>query len=602
MKLFTCLSLFAIALSLAPVSQLLANPSTKNPETLLKIRPGEKVDGDYLAADYEAISQRYAKAKAIADELSGKLKDDKLALGDGRQVGPFSLLNSALNRDAEFLKLRGEACGWDLAARIADYNRLLDNVARKLLTLPGMNTKPLQLQLEKSHAAGLKRLPQIEILIARQKFVQAEGELNEILDDLRRTAVWFPTGDHQTMFKPFLKDLPQCKELRRDQAIADLQSIIDRAPTITDVQTELTQAATQIGATGQAMWNGQMLSGPAFLTAWQTNWPKLQAGSKRALMARRTIEQIRPGENKYQELVTAHEQFAKSLPALLATIIQNDAQRVQPAEAATLYPQYVAAAAGLCAMGPRQELENAFAPALTALATKAGIEKDVAAHRTAMEPLLAWKRFFARSQAKALAAKATPVHDWLTKSCGSPGNPHTILPQQQPHISRAQVVNSVDQVLPAVIPAGPPPSIVITDVVPVSAAGQRWVARYQQRVFTLVGAPNAAAWKTAADELEQQLLATPQQPPLSLDAATALATARLGVFETAGGPVVQVTVEPLLTRFVTLPDEAGSLLPLGALAPESFDPSTPGQQGSFLSLRCDLRQPWLQNECFVILP
>ena len=52
-----------------------------------------------------------------------------------------------------------------------------------------MNTKPLQLQLDKSAAAGLKRLPQIQALIAQQKFVQAEGELNEVIDDIVRSAV-----------------------------------------------------------------------------------------------------------------------------------------------------------------------------------------------------------------------------------------------------------------------------------------------------------------------------------------------------------------------------------------------------------------------------
>ena len=285
---------------------------------------------------------------------------------------------------------------------------------------------------------------------------------------------------------------------------------------------------------------------------------------------------------------------------MLAAIISSDANRAAAAEAGTLYPQYVAAAAGLCAVGPRQELDSAFTPALTALATKAGIEKDIAAYRTAMEPLLGWKRFLARSQAKALSAQAVPVHDWLTKACGAPANPHTILPEQQPHIGRAQIISTVDQVLPAVIPAGPPPSIVVTDIVPVSAGNPRRLARYQQRVFALIATLPEGALKAAGDQLEQQLLATQQMPPLSLDAATALVTARLGVFESAGGPVDQVTIEPLLTRFITLPDEGGTLLPLGAFPPEVVESTSPAQ---FLTVRCDIAEPrWLQNECFVIQP
>ena len=606
MKIFSYLSIavLSIACFVAPSA---ANPTTKTPDALLKIREGEKVPGDYLEPDakaYAEISQRYAKAKVIADDLAEKLKADKLAIGDVPKVGPLYLLKAALMRDADFLLLRGEASGQDLLLRVRKIDELIFKVVPKLLALPNMNTKPAGAQLEKAHAAGQKRLPQIEQLIAQQKFVQAEGELNEILDDMTRFAIWFPGGDMTAMFKPFTRSFPQAAEQRKDRAVADLQALIERGPKTAEIQAELTQAATQIGMTGQATLNGQMLSGPAFLKEWQANWPKLQAGMQRTLMAQWTLEQIRDElPKKHQALITAQEQFAKSIPGLLAAIVASDAKRLPAAEAAALYPQYVTAAAGLCAVGARQDLDAAFAPAIAALATKAGMDKDVAAYRAAMEPLLGWKRFLARSQAKALSAKAAPVHDWLTKACAAPANPHTILPQQQPQIGSAQIVtSSVDLVLPAVLPTGPAPTVVVTDIVPVNPAAQRCVARYRQRVFSLLAAPPPAALQAAGSQLELQLLATPEQPPLSLDAATALATARLCVFESAGGTVDQVTIEPLLTRFVTLPAEGGALLPLGPLPPEAVDPSTPGQQKFFLSLRCDIAQPWYQNECFLILP
>lgn len=582
-------------------SLLFANPSTKTPDTLLEIRPGEKVAGDYLAPDYEAISQRYAKAKALSDELNGKLQADKLALGDGRQVGPLYLLQAALKRDADFLQLRGEACGWDLGLHVAEFNGRLTKIVRKLLTLPGLNLKPLQLQLEKSHAAGLKRLPQIQGLIAQQKFVQAEGELEEIIDDMMRSAVWFPDTDLRSMFQPFRIDLPQAKQLRKDKAVAELQAVVERGPDFAKMQMELTQAATEIGNTGKALWNGQSVSGPELLAAWQANWPKLQATAKSAAMAQWASEQVAGGEAKYAKLLAAQQQFSGAVIPLLATIVKGDTLRASAAEAATLYPQYVAAAASLCAIGPRQELETVFTPALADLAVKAGLDKDVAAYRAAMEPLLAWKRFFARAQAKAQLAKAAPVHEWATKVCAQPYQPHTIIPDPQTNIALAKIASSPQQVLPAVLPAGPPPVIVVSDVVPASAVAAGGLARYHQRVFAIVAAPPLDAWKSAAEQLEQQLLATSQTPPLTLNAATALATARLGIFENVGGPVEQVTIEPLLTRWITLPDSAGAILPLGALHPDCNDPATTFEQGKFLSLGCYMPQPqWFQNECFVL--
>jgi hypothetical protein len=574
-----------------------ANPSTKSPEALLKMRPGEKVPGDYLSADYQAISQRYAKAKAINDELYAKFKANKLAVGDGRQVGTLAVLQSQLRRDAEFLQLRGEASGWDLMERVVELNRRSREVVNTILSLPTMNTKSLQLQLDKSVAAGLKRLPQIQALLAQQKFVQAEGELSEVFDEVVRTAVWFPTFD----YKPFMLSISQATELRRNRAVAELKLIVDGGPDLAGLLKELDTAASDLSSSGQCMWNGKPTNGPDLLSGLQLSWPQLQAGHKRTTMATWTLDQIMGAAPQYQALVAAQEQFSQALPAALAKLIQSDTQRVPPADAAALYSQYVAACAGLCAVGPRQELEAAFTPALNALATKAGLDKEIAAYHAATEPLLAWKRFLARAAAKRLSAQYPTLHDWASKVCGPPHQPHTIVPTAG-GIGLAKVMSSVDQVLPGVLPAGPPATVVVGDVVPVSAAGQRWVARYQQRVFALVAAPPADPWKAAVVQLEQQLLVNPQLPPLTLDAATALTSARLGVFESVGGPVDQVVVEPLLTRFITLPDEAGTMLPLRAQA-EGFDAQGGKEQGKFLILRCDILQPaWLQNECFVLRP
>jgi uncharacterized protein (DUF2267 family) len=597
MNISTSLIALSVATCVCFAAELRANPSTKAPEALLKTRPGEKVPGDYLTADYEAISARYAKAKAANDELHAKFTANKLAVGDGRQVGPLAALQAALKRDAEFLKLRGEASGWDLGVRVAEFDTRLKDVVKTILGLPTMNTKSLQLQLDKSAAAGLRRLPQIQALLAQQKFVQAEGELNEVIDEIVRTAVWFPTFD----FKPFLIDIPQANELRRKHALAELQLISEQGPQFPALEQELAQAAVDLGSSGQCMWNGKPTTGPELLLALQTNWPQWQAAHKRSAMAAWTIDQIIGNATQYPTFIAAEEKFSQALPAALVKLIQSDTQRVSPTDAVALYPQYVSACAGLCAVGPRQELQAAFKPALTALATKAGLDKEVDAYRAATEPLLAWKRFLARAEAKRLAAQTPPVHDWASRVCGSPHQPNSIIPAQG-SIGMAKVINSVNQVLPAVLPAGPPATITVGDVVPVSAAGQRWVARYQKRVFALVAAPPADSWKAAVAQLEQQLLVNPQLPPLTLDAATALTSARLGVFENVGGPVEQVVVEPLLTRFITLPEEAGTMLPLRAEA-EDFAGQHANEQSQFLSLRCDILQPaWLQNECFVLRP
>lgn len=587
-------------------AHLFANPSTKDPEALLKIRPADKIPGDHLAPDYAAIQARYTKAKTASDELWKKYEDKTLAIGDARQIGPLTLAQAAVLRDAEFLKSRGEACGLDLRMRVDEMDARLRKMVGEMVNLPGVNKTALMNEVTKANAAGVKRLPQIEGLAKRKQFCQAEGEMAEIYDNMMRNAIWFLDTDLSGLFRPFATPLNEATELRKAKATEELQAIAAQGPDFTKLQTELTAAATAIGESGQATWNGAPLSGPDLLLAWNEQWPKLQAAAQRAAMADWTSEQVSGGgSTKYQARVDAQKQFAQALPAALAAIVQADVQRVAGPDAPALYKQYLAAIGTLCAMGPRQELEAACAPSLTALATKAGLDQEIAAYRAATEPVLAWKRFFARAKVKALSGNAPRIHEWCTTVLRSPHQKeHTLEPNPMSDIRQVQISSTPNLVLPGVMPPGPTPVVVVGDVVPVNAAGGRWVSRYQQRVFALVAAPPAEAWQTATNQLEQSLLAAPANAPLTIEAATLLAAARIGVFESAGGPVEVLTVEPLLTRFATLPDDGGSLLPRGTLPSELQADGTLDQQPmQSLTVRCDLLKPmWLQHECFVLLP
>lgn len=582
-----------------------ANPSTKEPTALLKIRAGEKLPGDHLAPDYAAIQARYTKAKATSDELWKKAEDKTLALGDARQLGPLYLLIAALQRDAEYLKTRGEPSGYDLALRAAELDERLTRCIGELGSLPTLNRTALMNEINKSHAAGLKRVPQIEGLVKRNQFLQAEGEKVEIFDDMMRNGIWFRGPGLVEYFRPFQTPLPEATELRMAKAKEELQAIAAQGPDFAKLQSDLAQAATAIGGSGQATWNGQTLTGPDLLLAWNAQWTKVQAGAQRSAMADWTSEQIGGiASVKYEARLAAQKQFAQGVPAALAAIVQADAQRVTGPDAAALHKQYVAAIGTLCALGPRQDLESALAPSLKALAAKAGLEQEVAAYEAATGPVLAWKRFFARAKAKALAGNQPRLQDWCTTVLKPPHQPAGIALESEISDSRqVRILSTPNKVLPGVFAAGPNPVIVASDIVPVAAAGGRGVARYQQRVFALVGPPPADSWKTAGDLLEQSLLASPANPPLSLAAATALAGARLGVFESVGGPVDTLTLEPLLTRFTTLPDEAGSLLPRGVLSAEMYDGAIDQLPLAALTVRCDLTQPlWHQHECFVLQP
>jgi hypothetical protein len=578
-----------------------ANPSTKDPDAVLQFRPGGFPPGDHVKPDYDAIAARYRKAKTETEAMWQRHEGQKLTVADAKKVAPLVLLHSQLSRDAELLKLRGEASGWDLAIRVADLSRRLEMMVRTMLKLPGLPLAALNQQIERDYQLGLKRVPQIEALIKRGQVCQAEGENYEILDSIRKNAIWFPGNDFTRHIQPFPVPSEAAIQLRRELAGKELRAIVEQFPDFDALRQELTTAAASIGMSGQIAVDGAMVSGPMFLQQWHARWPLVQAASQRALMAQRTLEQLGlPGDqNRSASLQQARADFANALPGLLAAVIQADAQRAPAAEAATRYPEYVAACATICGTGPREAYQAAFEPPLQALAAKGGLEAEIAAYRLATEPLLGWKRLFARTHAQAATAGATPVHDWASKVFTTPYQTHSILPPSNPSIQAAAVNSSVDLVLPAVLPAADVPKLTFTDLVPANASGQRWLARYRGRVFGLTGPPDSNAWKREVAHLEQGLLVNEQAAPPTLAAAISLHTARTGMFESAGGPLSQATVDGLLSRFSVLSDEAAALLPRGVLEDERIADQDPTQA---LRLRCDLATPrWFQHECFVLV-
>jgi hypothetical protein len=109
--------------------------------------------------------------------------------------------------------------------------------------------------------------------------------------------------------------------------------------------------------------------------------------------------------------------------------------------------------------------------------------------------------------------------------------------------------------------------------------------------FTLPASIDASVAALKAD-----LLVSDDLPPLTLLAARAIATAERGDLQAAGGVLNRVFAEPLATRFVTLPEVAGAILPLGTL------PQEPMREPSLyqLLLRSEVQPSWVRHEYFLL--
>ena len=139
--------------------------------------------------------------------------------------------------------------------------------------------------------------------------------------------------------------------------------------------------------------------------------------------------------------------------------------------------------------------------------------------------------------------------------------------------------------------------VALDDLVGLPIQTRITVARYRQRSYARFTVPDELAQRFAREvaALESDLLAG-STPPLTLDAAVALARARRGDLAAAGGEIIGIYLEPLVTRFATLSEAGRTLIPLGRLANEP---------GTAVALRqvivqFEIKPAWVQHECFFL--
>ena len=121
-------------------------------------------------------------------------------------------------------------------------------------------------------------------------------------------------------------------------------------------------------------------------------------------------------------------------------------------------------------------------------------------------------------------------------------------------------------------------------------------SRYGDRMYAQAALP--AAYSQAVAALEQGLLAGPKAPPLSFEAALALASARRGDLLAAGGKIKNMYLESPLTRFIGLPPGGQAIIPLGVLPKEALGNMTNLRSAA---MRFDIQPAWLHQTHFFLL-
>jgi hypothetical protein len=120
------------------------------------------------------------------------------------------------------------------------------------------------------------------------------------------------------------------------------------------------------------------------------------------------------------------------------------------------------------------------------------------------------------------------------------------------------------------------------------------VVPYRDNCYSNIALP--AIEKERAD-LQRVLLVSKNRPPLTLEAASAVAAAENLDFVGGGGTVRRVHLEAAVSRFASLPNVASVLCPLGSFPKSDSDGFRPEE----IVWRFDLAPTWLQHEYFVFV-
>ncbi|MDX1948523.1 MAG: hypothetical protein SFU86_24265 [Pirellulaceae bacterium] len=586
--------LVAIVLGLRAASMALAAPSTSAPELPLLVRPDE-INMPLLERAV-AIDQM---ARQTVEQLEARPVPAQFTAAEVAQVGQGVVACYFLNAFGKQLGDRCEAAGFDYQLRQEGYRKRIDIIVDKWRKAPGYRQDDLHRLAKQVHDAGVAQLPGLEARIQQGELEAVERVLLGTIAELSRYTVWLGSSGNPYLI-PFNNLLlnkvePPLHELRIKRTVDDLTAVLAQATVnFEDLPAQLARARADVGRVGVAPWGSESLGGPDIIGRVGDEWRRVQIRAQRMVLAeaarRITHGPVPLGAEK---TISALGNMQQQLLAGLSELVKADTARVPAAEAPALYERYVAEIARLAQLGQRDEIRAALEPVLVELAAKEpGFKTEVESYATATTELLRWRRRVAAAQARHRLRNAlTPAGTLLAigRKQNTPGlfvveagGFHSALLDSAPAVLGLWRERAIGRQVTAIGVTG--------------LGGGKSIGMYQGRTYARFTLPISTAVDNETRAIKQALLVSPGRPALSLDAALAIAAADAGNYAHVGGSLTELTLEPVLTRFLLLSDRSVGLLPVGPLPPEPllFD------MRPQVMVRFDLAPSWVGHECFVV--
>ncbi len=585
-----------IAISLTSSAIVSANPSNESsgqPMAIIGTVDGAQEEADRL---YSLFDEQ-AKRVVAADER----KSNPSSIPGAYLANMHSEAWKAA-RDANRLSWMGEPAGEDLRIRFemiqfetnrlcqayrqsADGNRLLRDAASKL----------------KSQRSKIERIwSYINATKSSEKLSGFQNQMESKGIELRKALAYLTLDEQKQFWSPFesaLKRVDAASDhlLRKKYDGTRRTAIRNQTRLATEFTKESERIRAQITARGIATLTPGVEGDAAASFAHVGNlWAKAAAGLNRAIALNWAF-------TNHQKVVVEPTpvQFQFDAVAELTLLVDAAVVSRQIEDVPQLYCDLLRQIAYLdrrC--DPRVKLIEQLEPSMKRLANRDHkFPLRIATYEVATMQPLSWQRRFARQQLRHLSKGVHSTRKLLySKQTSKPAERPLFTPVQRGPLVAAS--NSL------VAPA----SILVQETAPIlvgaSVLGGRLIhlaptsrtSIVPVRGHAYISTPVPKPTEAQLADLRRMLVVTPSHPPLSFEGASALWSAEDLDYRAVGGTIETVHLESLVTRFVTMPDVASVLIPLGGAA-KLTTIAFPRKQ---ICWRLTLKPKWAYHEYFTL--
>jgi hypothetical protein len=584
-----------------------AHPNNRDPEGGMEV---------YLGPDAKTIRDLAEDTKIIRDQAQTlyhdikkhiKLMADRIKANQPvaqKDLSEAAVKAAKLKRIADVLTLVGEPAGTDYSFRLVPINAAIKQAKEAFVSHPANQSEMNKARslLEGNKPARPRETAKVQALVNRGEFLQAETAIYGLLDQLKFSLVLIPDADQFKYAEAPWGQLAgmideELKKRRREQAAELLAK--KRAELLANAKRflgDLQSAAAAIRSSGTVTVDGQALGGPSACKHFAAQWESahIQFLQARAYEWGRYAALPSVGINDLNQIEADFTRFTGDAVAGFVGLIDADTQRISNSDdVSKQYVSYLVALSPLAANARGEEFDAKIQAALDSLAAKSTeVGSSVAAYKTATAELLRWRNRVAVERAQVQIKKTTSIEQQLRQVfvermdyqglfTGALQKYEPLLYDSAPMVLRPAAGQLIGKPVTIGRIAGMP-------------NGKSGIGRFHERGYAMVSRPSALDAQVEA--LRADLMVGAGVPPLSLEAAEAIMSAKNGDCDAGGGEVMGIHLEGLITRFATLSPAAVGLVSVDEMPAED-------KAGNWLArvvVRCDVVAQWMQHKYFFI--